>query len=296
MDELWSPHLIESITFGPWQVHAVADARFRADGGVAFSMVPRTLWEREMPAAADHTIPLRVGVLLLERGSERIVIDTGLGLGRVGRYVRGFFGDLSHTGGLSRALSLLGWAPDSISELVMTHLHVDHAGGLFDESGAGLFPAARITLARKELAYALNPHPLRGPVYDTRAAQLLSLRSDVTLVDDLPREVSDGLEVRVLGGHTPGHLAAFVRAGNETLVHAGDIIPTRAHRRSRWVLSYDQSPTTVYEQRRRLTRRGIAEGWLFYFGHDPRIAFGRIHPGGEVEEIRVEGRGRASAS
>ena len=52
MQALWSESLIESIDLTPWRVHAVADARFRADGGVAFSMVPRTLWERETIVAA----------------------------------------------------------------------------------------------------------------------------------------------------------------------------------------------------------------------------------------------------
>jgi glyoxylase-like metal-dependent hydrolase (beta-lactamase superfamily II) len=294
MTEAWSPHLIQTITAGEWTVHAVADARFRADGGIAFSMVPRSLWEREV-TVIDGTIPLRVGVLLAERPGVRLVVDTGLGERGVDRAIRGFFGDLTATGGLSRALAELDWAPDSVTHLVLTHLHIDHAGGAFHDGGEPRFPRARTIVSRRELSYALDPHPLRGPVFDTRAARLLSKLDNLAPVDTLITEVGPELQVIGLGGHTPGLIGVRLGSAEETLIVPGDLLPTRAHRRPRWVLSYDQDPSSVFDGRRRLVSRAMALGWIVHFGHDPLVAFGRFRPGGDVEVVPAEGRGLAVA-
>jgi glyoxylase-like metal-dependent hydrolase (beta-lactamase superfamily II) len=293
MNDAWSTQLIETIELDSWKAHAVADARFTADGGVAFSMVPRSLWERETRVVGANAIPLRVGVLLLETAGIRLVVDAGLGDSEVPRAVRGFFGGLGARGGLGRALEELGWEPDSITHLVLTHLHVDHAGGVFDASGRFVFPRAQVVVARRELAYALNPHPLRGPVYDVRAARLLADSAKATLVDTLPVTVTPGVEVTPLGGHTPGLLGLTLRAGGQVLFAPGDLIPTRAHRRARWVLSYDQDPARVYEERRRHGARAMAGDWIVHFCHDPEVAFGRLRAGGGVEAVPVRGRGIA---
>lgn len=294
MNALWSPHLIETIHVDPWTVHSVADARFRSDGGVAFSMVPRALWEREIRVMDDHTIPLRVGALLLECPGVRLVVDTGFGDHAVARNVSGFFGGLTAGDGLARALAELGWAADSVTHMVLTHLHVDHAGGAFLEDGRPRFPNARVVLSARELAYALDPHPLRGPVYAVHAARHLKALPELTTVGPLVTEILPGVEVYHLGGHSPGHLGILVRGAASTLLIPGDLIPTRAHRRPRWVVSYDQDPSTVYEQRRRLGQRAMALGWIVHFGHDPLVSFGHFRPGGQVEPVPVEGRGEAA--
>jgi glyoxylase-like metal-dependent hydrolase (beta-lactamase superfamily II) len=289
----WSPHLIETVRFEPWTAHHVADAHFRSDGGVAFSMVPRTLWEREATVLDDHTIPLRVGVLLLERPGVRIVVDTGLGGRGVARNIAGFFGGLTGGGGLGRALEELGWEPDSVTHVIVTHLHVDHAGGLFGDDERPLFPRARFVVSSRELGYALDPHPLRGPVYDSRAARLLAGSERLDPIGPLPREFLPDLEVSELGGHSPGQIGLVVRGAQDRLLVPGDVLPTRAHRRPRWVLSYDQDPSRVYELRRRLGHRAMALGSIVHFGHDPAVAFGRLKPGSSVEALPVEPRGRA---
>ncbi|TPW10273.1 MAG: beta-lactamase domain-containing protein [bacterium] len=294
MNRSWSAHLIESFALEPWTVHAVQDARFRADGGVAFSMVPRSLWEREVQAVDGNSIPLRVGVLLLERPGVRLVIDTGFGAEAVPRNISGFFGGLSATQGLDRALETLAWDPDSVTHLLLTHLHVDHAGGSFTPEGAPRFPRASVTVATRELEYALDPHPLRGPVYDGRAARLLAASERLQPIGHLPEMILPDVEVRLLGGHSPGQLAVIIHGASRSLLVPGDVLPTRAHRRPRWVLSYDQDPSQVYDVRRSLVRRARALGWLVHFGHDPLVPFGRILPGGDVETVPIIGQGLAA--
>ncbi len=295
MSEPWSPHRMETLSLSPWTVHAVADAYFRADGGLAFSMVPRLLWEKEAAPASDGRVPLRIGALLIEGAGARIVVDTGVGERGVSRNIRGFFGELSEGGGLFRALDELGWKPDSVTHVILTHLHVDHAGGLTDAAGRIRFPEARIVMTRRELAYAADPHPLRKPVFDHRLAAILPGVERLDAVGAMATEILPGVDVFTLGGHTPGLLGVRVRGTESTLFLPGDLIPTRAHLRPRWVLSYDQDPALVYEQRRRFVARAMALNWIVHFCHDPRVWFGRVKPGGEVEAVEVAGRGEARA-
>lgn len=292
---LWSESLIDTLELEPWRLHAVADARFRADGGVAFSMVPRALWERETAVAPDHTIPLRIGVLLMERPGLRLVIDAGMGKVRVPRAVRGFFDHLEALGGLDRALDLLGWAPESVTHLVLSHLHVDHAGGAFDAAGRPRFSNAEIVVSRRELNYALHPHAFRGPVFDSRVAGLVADNPRVRTVETVTTELVPGISLLHLGGHTPGLMGVMVRGERATLFAPGDLMPTRAHRRPRWVLSYDQDPARVYEQRRTLEHRAMAHDWILHFTHDPRVAFGRLGPGADIVPVRVESLGSVTA-
>lgn len=292
---LWSDSLIDSLDLEPWRLHAVADARFRADGGIAFSMVPRALWERETSVAPDHTIPLRISILLIERPGLRLVIDAGMGRVRVPRAVRGFFDHLEAEGGLDRALELLGWAPESVTHHVLSHLHVDHVGGAFDGNGAARFPNADIVVSRRELNYALKPHALRGPVFDSRVAALVAEHPRVRHVETVTTELVPGISLLHLGGHTPGLMGVMIRGERATLFAPGDLMPTRAHRRPRWVLSYDQDPARVYEQRRTLEHRAMAHDWILHFTHDPRVAFGRIGPGGDIVPVAVERRGSVTS-
>jgi len=278
----------------PWTIHAVSDAHFQADGGVAFSMVPPSLWRREVQAMeGGNSIPLRVGVLLLERPGIRLVIDTGFGTPAVPRNISGFFGGLSATRGLDRALELLGWEADSITHLVLTHLHVDHAGGAFTEKDRPRFPAATMLVSARELSYALDPHPLRGPVYDSRVARLLAASDQLRVVGHLPEMVLPGVDVRLLGGHSPGQLGLTIHGDSEVLLVPGDVMPTRAHCRPRWVLSYDQDPSQVYDMRRSLSQRARTLQWMVHFGHDPVAPFGRIRAGQAVEVVPTVGRGMA---
>jgi len=59
---------------------------------------------------------------------------------------------------------------------------------------------------------------------------------------------------------------------DRTLFFCGDIIPTTAHLRSPWVMSYDLYPLTVIEEKKMILAQAVEEGWILFFEHDPTIA------------------------
>lgn len=173
-------------------------------------------------------------LLLVESETGLILVDTGLGLTdcrdprvRLGRFVRALIRPvLDPEETAYRQIERLGFAPADVRHIVITHLDVDHAGGLAD------FPQARIHLMAAEQAAAQTPgnwfktHRYRGghwshgpqwvpyqPVGETwfgfdNVQALVGVSEDVLLVP--------------LPGHSPGHLGVAVRQKTGWLFHAGD--------------------------------------------------------------------------
>ena len=84
--------LVQSRTVGSLRVHALQAGLQQLDGGAMFGVVPKTLWERKIPADAKNRIPLGMRCLLVEHPDALVLIDTGAGNkenGEVPRHLRG---------------------------------------------------------------------------------------------------------------------------------------------------------------------------------------------------------------
>src|SRR5512132_3843765 len=71
--------LVQSRTLGSLRVHALQAGLQQLDGGAMFGVVPKTLWERRIPADARNRIPLGMRCLLIEHPDGLVLIDTALG-------------------------------------------------------------------------------------------------------------------------------------------------------------------------------------------------------------------------
>lgn len=121
------------------------------------------------------------------------------------------------------ALSALGVEPDAVDQVVVTHAHYDHIGNLHR------FPRAEVVLARREYEFWTGPYANRVQfAHSTEAdelAHLAALRAQgrLRLVEDA-LDLAPGIELVVVGGHTPGQLVVQVAAGPSTVVLAADAL------------------------------------------------------------------------
>ncbi|MFI7424060.1 MBL fold metallo-hydrolase [Nonomuraea sp. NPDC049684] len=170
--------------------------------------------------------------LLVETPADGLVlVETGLGLGDV-RDPAGTLGAdwvamaepaLDEEETAVRQVARLGYRPDDVRHVIVTHLDVDHCGGLPD------FPGARVHLLAAELEAALAEAPsfryrpahwAHGPDWVTYTPEanddwfgFASIK-----LDGLPEDI----RLVPLGGHTAGHTGVAVRDGDRWLLHCGD--------------------------------------------------------------------------
>lgn len=170
-------------------------------------------------AARDRagTMRLDFDMWFLRRGDRVIAIDTGLS--ESAGAARGRALDLSPR----QAAERLSIDPDAVQDVIITHLHYDHAGRL-DE-----FPGARIWVQSRELDYALGPpmmHPSLNHFFDVNDLKSVLERifaSDVVAVDGRA-DIEPGVELHLIGGHTRGLQIVRVHTERGWVVLASDAL------------------------------------------------------------------------
>jgi glyoxylase-like metal-dependent hydrolase (beta-lactamase superfamily II) len=181
----------------------------------------------EMPTA-----PMVCHVLLVETDDGLVLVDSGFGtrdcddptrVGPTRRVVRAI---LRHDETVARQIVRLGFAREDVRHIIITHLDMDHAGGMSD------FPDAQIHLTAAEVLGAIRA-PTRREKVRYRSVQWAHKPA---IVEHDPRGekwrgfaaakeltgVSPGIVLVSLPGHTRGHACVAVDAGHRWVLHAGD--------------------------------------------------------------------------
>lgn len=267
----------------PFDVYSVPTGTLRLDGGAMFGVVPKVLWSKSSPADELNRIALATRSLVaVDRKDGRIIVaDTGCGpkwsAADAARYAVSF-----DPGPLDQLLASLGVDRDSVTDVIVTHLHFDHNGGLteWEDDPDGptrlRFPEARHWVHRKHWDHAHNPHVKDRASFFPHDFAALANSPMLQLVEgDEPPGPARGWTWLLSHGHTPYHL--HVRFGvDQQVVFVGDMVPTIAHLRPAWVMAYDMQPTRTIDEKQKLLADAIARRTVLAFAHDPIHAAVRI--------------------
>lgn len=262
---------------GPTEVRAILDGTFSLDGGAMFGIVPKAVWGRSDPADTDNRIPLALRCLLIRVDDRVIVVDTGIGTKWSASDTKRFA--IDHTQHeLVRSLEALGVGREDVTDVILTHLHFDHAGGTTRFGPGGkqelTFPRARHYLQRRNLAHALRPNARDRGSYLAENFALLIDQKELILLDG-PTEIAAGVDTILFEGHTIAQQLVRVRdpvKGGSWLLYTADIIPTSSHLGPAFVMGYDLMPALTAKEKLRVLERAEREGGLIAFEHDPKIA------------------------
>jgi len=272
------------VELGPWRITALSDGTMRLDGGAMWGVVPRTLWQRWTPPAADHTIELALRPFLLERDGLKLVLEPGIGGHLAEKWARIYQLERART--LTGSLAELGLAPGEITHVVASHAHFDHLGGCLARDAAGalvpLFPGARHLVPRVELAAARSPDPARKGGYEPELVSALE-RAGVLAGYEDGDELVPGLLAHEAGGHSDGVcvLTLEERSPGDTAIFWADVVPTTHHIQPPYIMAYDLDVPRSYRSRAHWLARAAAGGWLGLFYHDAEHAFGRLSSDGQ---------------
>ena len=269
------------MNLGQFELHSLSDGFFGLDGGAMFGVVPKPLWERTNPPDERNRIRLALRPLLVVAGPEKLLIDTGIG-DKWDEKARDIY-RIEHTDTIESSLARAGLKPEDVTKVVLTHLHFDHAGAAtkLDTTGKPVprFPNARYYVQQKEWELALNPNRRSRAAYlPENFRPLQAARQLELIVGDSRLALAPGLELELVltGGHTPGHQVVLLRSGGETAIYWGDLIPTRSHIATPYVMGYDLFPLETMAQKEKLVQQAVAGKWLSFLEHDPEYACGVI--------------------
>lgn len=263
---------------GNWKLDLVSGGRFRIDGGVMFGIVPKTVWQNIAPPVDAHNRTLVDTHCILARDGKHVVlIDTGYG----GKYspLDRKVNDLEPRDPIVEELASLGIHPDSITHVLFSHLHFDHAGGatrwLQQRKAVPTFENARHWVHRWEWEDATSE------AAEIRAAypqQNLIPLAEAGLVDVFQEdgELLPGLRARLTGGHTRGHTSFWFEDQDQSLLYIGDICPSAAHVRPQWHTSYELYPMETRRIKPRILAEAADRGTWVVWNHDTDTPVGRV--------------------
>ena len=251
-----------SFTFGALTLTALHDAQIVVpnDGktfalGVSTDEVGSVL--RAAGAPADP-ITLSVNALLVRTGHRLILIDTGLGP----RY----------HGQLLASLRVAGVSPGDVNEVLITHPHPDHIGGLLDAQGKPAFPNATIHMAGAAWSWMQQEGaPAMAKAF---ASRVQTFEPGAT--------IAPGIASVSLPGHTPGHVGYEITSGRSRLMYIGDIAHSSivSLARPQWSIQFDGDHVLANQTRlKTLAALAKSDEWVFS-PHFPFPGVGHIAAAG----------------
>jgi glyoxylase-like metal-dependent hydrolase (beta-lactamase superfamily II) len=235
----------------------------------------RASWLNEMFLPQD-AFDWSLNVVVVRSGDQTILVDAGLGLDPNL--------NLPRAGQLIKRLAAAGIDLAAITDVVLTHMHMDHVGGLLVEGVKDqLRPDLRIHVAAAEVKFweapdfsQVNmpegfPDALRAAA--ARFAQ--EYHSHLRLFDE-EYEVAPGVIVHRTGGHTPGHSVVRLASGDDRLTFAGDSIFAVGFDHPDWHNGFEHDPEEAARVRIRLMTELAASGEQLVATHLPFPSVGRV--------------------
>lgn len=269
------------MVIGPWTVDWVDFGTFKLDGGAMFGVVPKTLWSALIPGDGQNRIELGLWGLVLRSPDRCVLVDSGVWSG-FGEKLRKAYAIAPGAGDRGTLESL---DPDSVTDVVLSHLHFDHAGGSILPTEAGprpAFPNARYHTSRTQLDWAIRPSLRDRASYATEMVLAIRDLPQLLTYDD-KTDLGAGVTLNEVGGHTPGMTLLLVQDDDGGLLHTADMTPTSSHAPLPYVMAYDLEPVETVKARQRWYAEAAYRGWMLFFQHDPD------HP---LWTIRKDDKGR----
>lgn len=248
---------------GRFTIQEVLFGHFRLDGGCMFGSVPKNLWVKSITADDENCIPLVCRSLLIRDGERAFLIDVGMGekWGEKQRQIFAVRNTSSDTWGFTR---------DEVTDVILTHLHFDHAGGMTHYNASNevelSFPKARIHLQEANWTHAQNPTPKDRASY--LPENVLPLKGAALSVYQGDTEIHPGISVHRVDGHTPGQQWIEIHDNGESLFFATDLIPTAHHIALPYHMGYDICAATLLSEKKNFLERAVTENALVCLQHD----------------------------
>ncbi len=260
---------------GPYSLYEIECGRFRLDGGAMFGIIPRVLWAKRMVPDDRNRIHLYMRSLLLVGDGRVILIDTGAG-NKYSKRFQNIYALSEST--IDSSLGNAGYCADDITDVILTHLHFDHAGGSTEYRDSAIVPKfknATYHLQYDHLESARHPNIReRASFFSDNFEPLATTGQLITHGEGA--KIFPGIELLVVHGHTTSQQLVKISGKEGTLVFCADLLPTIHHLRGPWVMAYDIRPLVTVEEKDHFLREALKHQWQLFFEHDPDVSVASV--------------------
>lgn len=262
--------------------HLIHPSLFKLDGGAMFGIIPKPLWEKKIQSDELNRIDMALRIILIRTEHRNILIDTGIGDYHNEKFKSQFDIRPTYENHLTELLKEEhSLNSDEITDIIITHLHFDHVGGLTDGNGDILFKNATIHLHKDHFNYSKNP-TLRdsGSFHSHLFLKALSKYQQLNQLNYLNENegviISDGndkIEYMTSFGHTPYMIHPIF----DEYIYMADLVPMSHHISIPWVMGYDIEPGTTTKYKEEFYKKIIHKNYSMIFEHDIEVWGGKIH-------------------
>jgi glyoxylase-like metal-dependent hydrolase (beta-lactamase superfamily II) len=258
------PQEAKSFKLGALQISVLRDSALNIpnDGSIfgANTNPPAIAKVLHDAGAPTDEIRLDTDTLLIRMPGHFVLIDAG-------------YGQAEH-GVMRESLASIGVSPGEITDILITHAHPDHVGGLVDAQGRSAFPKAAIRMSAKEWASMQSQAYLH--------AQASAIKAQVQTFEP-GRPVLPGITPLALPGHTPGEVGYEIASQGQRLVDIGDIAHSSiiSLAKPEWTIKWDSDLEEGVKTRREELQRLATTHELVFVPHFPSPGVRRIERKGE---------------
>lgn len=250
------------------------------DGGVAFGVVPKSIWSKHHVSDDDNLITIVNRLLLVDTGEKVILVDTGFGQKRDEKYYK--YKYITRQVPLSEAIEKAGYSASQVTDVILTHLHDDHVGGAvaLDDDGKGQLVCREAThwVSKQQWEWATNPNPREAASYFMDNLDPISESGKMMLVDE-PGMIMPNVEVMIVHGHTGGQMVPLFHAHDGIVAYMADFIPSNTHIPVPYLASVDIQPLVALDEKGLYLTRALEENHTLIFEHDHEVEACLLMPG-----------------
>ena len=271
---------------GDYEIHSIETGTFVLDGGAMFGIVPKTIWDRKIPADEKNRIDMALRCLLIVGNKRRILVDVGIGDKCSKKFSEIYKIDLTSCN-IRKSIKEYGLTVEDITDVILTHFHFDHVGGATYLKAGNLlpvFPNATYYIQNEHYALAHNPSEKDKGSFRNENFEPLEEAGKLKIISG-EFEIFPDVSLIVSNGHTVGQQLVKVSNGVDTLVYCADLIPTSAHIPLPYVMSYDLYPLVTIDEKKKLLHNASEGDWILFFEHDPLVEAVKVKKGEKGFEI-----------
>lgn len=255
-------------------IHPLNTGNFKLDGGAMFGVVPKTMWSKTNPADQNNMCDWSMRSLLIEDGDRLILIDAGIGDKQSEKFFSHYylFGDDSLHGNLKA----LGFSPDDITDVFLTHLHFDHCGGAirWNKDRTGFEP-----VFKNAIYWSTENHWKWATVPNTREKASFLIENILPIQEsgqlkfiertgDFTKNAFPNFDVLFVDGHTESMMIPHIQYNGKTIVFMADLLPSVGHIPLPYVMGYDTRPLLTLSEKEKFLHTATTENYILFLEHD----------------------------